>query len=155
MVGKPAARSDRTSRILFVLLLLLVATTAAVVAEAEMNYASSVKADQAVATVSDTRRTNGGLQVRLQIENPLNRPLRIQYVSLSISDGDDLATVGIPYTLRDSLPPGTSQLTVAAGPRYLQSVSLNGTIWIKGHIAVEVYNDFDFNVQIRRTEITP
>lgn len=155
MVGKAAVQSDRVSRILFVSLLLLVVMTAAIVAEAEMNYATSTKADQAVATVTDTRRTNGGLQVRLKVENPLNRPLQIRYVSLDISDGEDLATIGIPYTLRDSLPPGTSRLTVAAEPRYLRSVSLNGTIWIKGHIAVEVYNDFEFKVNIRRTEITP
>lgn len=126
----------------------------AVVAEAEHNYATVTALTETHARVEWARADDGGLQVRLAAHNSMNEPLRVQYVHLEIDHADGIDSASVPYNGIRSLPPGDSTLSPSIPERKITGqLEAGDSITVSGGVAVDVYNEYRFEIPIEPQEV--
>ncbi|MFB6221087.1 MAG: hypothetical protein ABEH90_06575 [Halolamina sp.] len=136
-------------------LLGVAAFSGAVVAEAEHNYATITRRDEAAARVDDVSPADGALRVTLAVENPMNEGLRVQYVHIEVSRRESVDAASFPYNGSRTLAPGRSTLTPTVPERQLTGELTDGEpMTVTGYLAVEVYNEYRFEIPIEPAEVT-
>lgn len=133
---------------LLVSLLVLVALSGGVIYEAESNYSSVINAPAPTANVFGIEAVDDGLEVVLQVQNTLNRPLRVQFVFMRVTDDQETKSISVPFQGRRTIKPGQDALDVYLQPRRVAGLDLNGTLRFEGHIQVAVYNGHTMQVPI-------
>jgi len=144
------------SRLALASLLLLAIVSAVVLAEVEGNYAATVRSEDATAQVTAVDPGPDGLLFTIGVENPLDDPIRVDYVRLRLSEGGDSVVVSVPFGERESVPPGRHPIEAFVSERRHDSLSpIEGTITVRGYVAVAVYNGHEFTVSIAESEVEP
>lgn len=135
-------------------LLFLTLISVGAVAEAERNYATVAERGDSTAAV-DGVALDGGVELSIRVYNSMNRPLRIQYVTVDLSHADGHGGSSTPYNGYRTVDPGVETLTVSVPERLVGgSLSAGDTVTIRGTVVVEVYNDYRFDIPIDSTEVT-
>lgn len=142
-------------RLLFGSLVLLAALSAAVVVEAERNYAAVTAVEETTASVESVDVVAGGLDVVVAVDNRMTDSLRVQFVHLSVERANSTAKASTPYNGHRTLPPGRSRVTAGIPPRQLSEPFVPGErVTVDGYLSVEVYNGYRFEVPIEPREVT-
>lgn len=150
--------TDENSRTRAVVLSLLAVTavSAGVMVEAEANYADVALSEDATARVTDVTQDESGLEFRLAATNPLNHPVRIEYVRLQIADGNRSVGVSVPFNGHVSIPSGADAETVEAfviERRYERLSPIDTSLTVSGHLEVTVYNSYRLTIPINESEV--
>jgi hypothetical protein len=137
-------------------LLLCVVLSAGVLAAVETNYSTAVRSDESTARVTAVDHDEEGLVFRLEVENHLNRPVRVDYVRLDITEGDRSVVVSVPFGGRVAVPPtgGTVDAFVSAR-RHARLSPIEGTITVQGYVAVTAYQNHRFTITVVESEVEP
>jgi hypothetical protein len=146
------------SRVRAVVLSLLVVTVVStgVVFEAGVNYADITRSEDATARVTEVTEHESGLEFRVEVTNPLDHPIRIEYVRLEIADTDESVGVSVPFNEHASIPPSGDAETVDAfviERRYEPIAPLGESLAVSGHLEVRAYNDYQFRIPITESEV--
>lgn len=137
-------------------LLAIMAVSAGVVFEAEANYAAITLSDDATAHVTEVTKDESGLEFQLTVTNPLNHPVRIEYVRLEIDDGNESVGVNVPFNGYESVPPGDDVEIVDAfviERRYERLSPIDGPLTVNGYLEVTIYNGYQFKIPIDESEV--
>lgn len=137
-------------------LLVITVVSTGVVLEAGANYADILDSDNATAHVTGVTEHESGLEFRVEVTNPLDHPIRIEYVRLEIADGDESVGVSVPFNEHASVPPSEDAETVDAfviERRYESLAPLGESLTVSGHLEVRVYNDYQFGISITESEV--
>ncbi|GAA0256719.1 hypothetical protein [Haladaptatus pallidirubidus] len=136
-------------------LLAIALLSGAVIAEAEQNYASVTSRDETSAGIADTNIENGALVADLRVNSSMNEPLRIQYVHLTVAHPGYNDSASTPFKGQRSLLPGENDLKVDIPARQVSgNLSAGDAVTVYGEIVVSVYNGYEFDIPVERTEVT-
>lgn len=144
-----------SSRLLLGSLLAVAIFSGAVVAEAERNYAAVTAVEETVASVEAASADGDGVSIAISVRNTMGEPLRLQYVHLRLDRANGSASTSVPYNGYETIPPGESTLTTGITDRQFEGEPESGeTVVVDGHLVVEVYNGYRFEIPIDSREVT-
>ncbi|AEN06940.1 hypothetical protein Halar_3333 [halophilic archaeon DL31] len=144
---------SQTRLFVTVSLLVLTLVSVGVVAEAEHNYATVTDRDDSTAAVSEVV-LDEGLEMSIRVHNSMNRPLRVQYVTVNLAHDEGNGGSSTPYNGRRTVAPGTETLVITVPERMTGgSLSEGDSVTVSGTVVVEVYNDFRFEIPIELAEV--
>lgn len=136
-------------------LVIIALFSAAVVAEAERNYAAVTEVEQTEAQVDTVSMVEGDLEVRITVDNSMPEALRLQFVHLTVERNNHTDAASVPYKGYRTLPPGTSTLSTGIPERHLTGgLSPGETVVVGGYLSVEVFNGYRFEVPIDERAVT-
>lgn len=150
MTGTPRVR------VVVLSLLTITAVSTGVVFEAGTNYADIVRSEDTTAHVAAVTEHESGLEFRVAVTNPLDHPIRIEYIRLEITDADESVGVSVPFNEYESIPPGEDAGTVDAfviERRYEPLAPLGESLTVSGHLEVRAYNEYQFTIRISESEV--
>lgn len=141
-------------RLVVVSLVALTLVSVGVVAEAERNYATVTALDRSTASVVDVTLEER-VVVRLRVHNSMSRPIRVDYVTISLSSDDAGGLASTPYNEHRELPPGEGRISGVVPLRQVDGELAEGDrVTVGGSVAVHVYNAYEFEIPIEPTEVT-
>lgn len=125
-----------------------------VIAEAERNYATVTALDQSTASVIDAT-LDDRVVVTLRIHNSMHRPVRVDYVTITLSGDDVAGTASTPYNEHRKLLPENGQILGVVPQRQVDGDLADGDrVTVGGIVAVRVYNAYEFEIPIEPKEVT-
>ena len=125
-----------------------------VIAEAERNYATVTALDRSTASVVDASLEEQ-VVVGIRVHNSMNRPIRVDYVTVSLSSDDAGGLASTPYNEHRELPPGDGRISGIVPLRQVDGELAEGDrVTVDGTVAVRVYNAYEFEIPIEPTEVT-
>ena len=125
-----------------------------VIAEAERNYATVTALDRSTASVVDASLEEQ-VVVGIRVHNSMNRPIRVDYVTVSLSSDDAGGLASTPYKEHRELPPGYGRISGIVPLRQVDGELAEGDrVTVDGTVAVRVYNAYEFEIPIEPTEVT-
>jgi hypothetical protein len=141
-------------RLVVVSLVGLALVSVGVIAEAERNYATVTALDRSTASVVDASLEEG-VVVGIRVHNSMNRPIRVDYVTVSLSSDDAGGLASTPYNEHRKLPPGDGRISGMVPLRQVDGELAEGDrVTVDGTVAVRVYNAYEFEIPIEPTEVT-
>ena len=142
-------------RLLLGSMLAIAVFSGVVVTEAERNFAAVTVVDETTASVETAAANGDGASIIIAVQNTMGQPLRLQYVHLTVEGADGRSSASVPYNGYETLPPGESTLTTGITERQFEGDARVGdSVIVSGHLAVEVYNAYRFQVPIDEREVT-
>lgn len=146
-------RRSRSSTVV-ISLLLVALLSGGVLAEVETNYASVVRSDESTARVTEAEQSEDGILFRIDVENQLDHPVRIDYVRLNITEGNRSVLVSVPFGERVSVPPGGDTIEAFVSARRYERLSpIEDPLTVKGYIVVRVFTDHMFTITLTESEV--
>lgn len=126
-----------------------------VIVEAENNYTTVAQSDDSTAKIIEVTQTQDGLLFQLEVENRLNRPIRVDYVRLSIMKGSRSVLVSVPFGENISVDPGTATIDVFVPERRYERLSpVEDNITASGYVIGYVFNDHRTRIDLESSEVT-
>ena len=141
-------------RLVVVSLVVFALVSVGVIAEAERNYATVTTLDRSTASVVDAS-LGEQVVVGIRVHNSMNRPIRVDYVTVSLSGDDAGGLASTPYNEHRELPPGEGRISGVVPLRQVDGELAEGDrVTVDGTVAVRVYNAYEFEIPIEPTEVT-
>jgi len=141
-------------RLVVVSLVAFALVSVGVVAEAERNYANVTALDRSTASVVDGT-LDERVVIDLRVHNSMGRPIRVDYVTISLSGDGANGQASTPYNEHRELPAGEGRISGVVPLRQVDGELAEGDrVTVDGSVVVSVYNAYEFEIPIEPAEVT-
>jgi hypothetical protein len=136
-------------------LLFMLFVSGGVVAEAENNYMTVAQSEDSTGEITGVTQRQDGLLFEVEVENRLNRPIRIDYVRLNITKESRSVIVSVPFGERISIDPGINRIDVFVSARRYERLSpVENKLTIEGYVVGLMFNNHRTRIDLESSKIT-